>query len=479
MILFKSPKALFAGLLLAIIGAASWAWWRETPAPPRWSDQRPGEGMILALATGNDPTGIETLVAGGYHRSDGSGRDLRIVCFDAAQGKVRWESREDRALPNASKIPALTMDAQGDVLVGWDYWSVGSGRYPVIAKHSGSDGRRIWEWSAVAAGGQSGHLAVPVPDVLGRVWAAGIQQTAGGRYQRFLALLDSRDGAPRWENALNTAQDANDRRATVEPLQGGDAFVVAPPEGGEGNSPWILQRVSGENGRSIWRRDLLRADDRVLPGLHWVIDQGRSQVIVFWGVVRAGKMDARIVTYDLRSGEERWSAPVAIDELLHGMTKAVLTEAGEIVAWSRHVYEVTRYKWWRWRYEEGLWLPEVENTRREQPLRTVFSGRDGSLLRHDLIARADERITAELPHADAKESAAIFLRSMSGKKPLEPWRVGRSAADGTIRPTFVRRPSGLRAALDFPRCAVVTPGGRLAIGNDPAGDQRIWRITVW
>ena len=241
---------LLASIAAAAVIVVGWRWWIEKPAPPRWIDHRGGDGAVLSLATGHNPAGTEVLVAGGYHRSDQSGRDLRIVCFDVADGRVLWEAREDRALPNMSKVPALKLDGDGDVFAGWDYWAVGTGRHVVVTKYSGSDGRKLWEWKASASGQQSGHMAEAFPDAQGRVWVAGIQQITGGAYQRFLALLDSRNGVAHWEIPLNAAKD------------GGDAPIVAAPEGGEGISPWLIRRVSGADGATIWNREVTRHHDR-------------------------------------------------------------------------------------------------------------------------------------------------------------------------------------------------------------------------
>ncbi len=56
--------------------------------------------MLLSLAAGTDSLGNEIVVAGGYFRTDDSGRDLRILCYDSADGGVRWEARENKTLTN-------------------------------------------------------------------------------------------------------------------------------------------------------------------------------------------------------------------------------------------------------------------------------------------------------------------------------------------------------------------------------------------
>jgi outer membrane protein assembly factor BamB len=424
--------------------------------------------------------GTEVIVAGGYHRSDASGHDLRIVCFNAADSTVLWETREDRALPNMSKVPALAMDADGNVLVGWDYWAVGSGNHTVVTKLAGSDGRKLWEWKAQAAGQQSGHLAVPIPDAQGRVWVAGIQQVAGGEYRRFLGLLDTGDGATRWQSSLNSARDANDRRAAVYPLSGGDALVIAPPQGGEGLSPWLIRRISGANGATVWHREFTRDNDRNLPNLSWVIDERRTQFVALVSQV-GSKAQLTRIAYDLLTGAERWqTVDSEAGELQGGITAATLSNNGDIIVWSRNTHEATHRKWWRWHREDGFWFPETTTTQHEQPLRITVSGHNGALLKRDLIARKDERIQAIVIPAAGQNQGAMFLRSMIKKEQFEPWRVVWLTDGGrAITREFVRRPGGPGAKLWFPRLAVVTPSGRIAIAGDPSEEKPGWQITAW
>jgi len=85
------------------------------------------------------------LAAGGYFRADDSGRDLRILCYDAPDGRIRWELREDKAPPNHITIKLIiSIDPAGDVLVGGQTDEARPGVSKTVSKYTGIDGHLLW-----------------------------------------------------------------------------------------------------------------------------------------------------------------------------------------------------------------------------------------------------------------------------------------------------------------------------------------------
>lgn len=171
--------------LLVILTASSWWWWRKNPAQLLWSDVRQGDSALLSLATGRNPAGKETLVAAGYFRTDASGHDLRVLCYDAADGRLRWEARENK----------------------------------VVSKYVGSNGHLLWDWSLESRDTGTSMTAISLPrSGSGALWVSGIRKTAA-EHRRFIAELNPKTGTPLWESDLNTARDGFDRLARIHHLK--------------------------------------------------------------------------------------------------------------------------------------------------------------------------------------------------------------------------------------------------------------------
>lgn len=340
-------------LPLAILTAVGW-WWRGYPARLLWSDIREGDGAVLSLAAGKDAAGNEIVVAGGYFRTDASGRDLRVLCYDAADGRVRWEAREDKALPNMMADPIIAMDPAGDVLVGWETAAARLGANKAVSKYAGADGHLLWDWNLQNADSGTSMTAIPVPNQSGVLWVSGIRKISG-EHRRFVAALNSQTGAPLWEDDLNTARDGVDRPAQIHHLKQGGAMVVIPPRGGEGKFPWIVQHRSAADGGVRWRHEILRDNDRSLQSLEWLVDEAIGQIVISWNSVTAGRMHFDFAALDLTTVAARWHVRdiVPADDFRSGVEAVTSGQNGGIELWGRRVKTIIHTKWWSWRMEHG------------------------------------------------------------------------------------------------------------------------------
>jgi len=468
--------------LVVILLVAAGFWWQRNQALLLWSDIREGDGSVLSLAAGKDSRGNEIVVAGGYFRTDGSGRDLRILCYDAADGRVRWETREDKALPNMMTEPIISIDSAGDVLVGWEIAAARFGANKVVSKYAGIDGHLLWNWSLDNTDSGSSLTAIPLASESGALWVSGIRKISG-EYRRFVAALDMKTGVLLWEDDLNVARDGFDRPAEIQHLKNGGAMVVIPPPCVEGKLPWIIQNRSGVDGGVRWQHEILWDDGRFCR-VEWLMDQANDQMVIAWNSKTSGQEHVHIAALNLTTGAERWHVrDINIGELRY-VESVTLGQDGGIELWGGKMTLIVYTKWWRWRINDGIPSPERLENMTDQPLRVTLSPMDGSIRKSKVFARPEERVKARLGRPGEATEVLILqefcgdLSAMFGEPEVNTWRAK------VITPQFrlvvpIREPEGTMTSLDFPDHAVLTPSGRLVIGGCPAKDQRQWQIRVW
>lgn len=465
-----------------ILLVAAGFWWQRNQTLLLWSDIREGDGSVLSLAAGKDSRGNEIVVAGGYFRTDGSGRDLRILCYDAADGWVRWETREDKALPNMMTEPIISIDSAGDVLVGWESAAARFGANKVVSKYAEIDGHLLWDWSLDNTDSGSSLTAIPVASESGALWVSGIRKISG-EYRRFVAALDTKTGVLLWQDELNAARDGFDRPAEIQHLKDGGVMVVIPPPRVEGKLPWIIQHRSGVDGGIRWQHEILWDDGRSWRGVEWVIDQARGQMVIAWNSSTREQVD--ISALDLTSGAERWHVrSIKTGDLGRYIESVTLGQNGDIELWGSKMLLTVYTKWWRWRINDGIPSPERLENMTDQPQRVTLSPKDGSIRKSKVFARPGERVKARLSRPGESTEVLILqefcgdLSAMFGEPEVNTWRAE------VITPQFrlvvpIRQPEGTMTSSEFPDHVVLTPSGRLVIGGCPAKDQRQWQIRVW
>lgn len=480
------PKKWFFGALLTItilIGIGYW--WRGNPSPLRWSDLREGDGAVLSLAAGLDSIGNEIIVAGGYFRTDDSGRDLRVLCYDASNGRVRWEARENTALPNMMINSIITIDPAGDMIIGWETAAAQVGRNKAISKFAGTDGHLLWGWSLDNTDSGTSITAIPTPSQSDALWVSGIHKISG-EHRRFIAVLDTKTGVQLWMDDLNSARDGFDRPAQIQHLKNGDALVLIPPRGGEGKFPWTIQLRTGKYGTIQWQYEMIRENDRSLQSIEWLADEPNNQVIVSWNSVSGGRMHYDFVALGLATGRENWHVRdiVSTDDFISGVEAVTRGNHSGIELWGRHIEDITHTYWWRWRMEDGIPYPERETEVIEQPLRITLSSSDGSITTRELLAHDRERVIKRLAKPGRTSVEALLLGRFdddkfdkSEKLQMAQWRCAQTHA--SLLGGFHRDPVGKNIGIHFPDHAILTPSGKLVIAGDPAEDKRQWQIKVW
>ncbi len=463
---------------LAILAGAAW-WWRSTPAPPRWADIRKGDGSILSIATGRDPDGNEIIVAGGYCRTDDTGRDLRVVCYDASNGHVRWEVREKQALPNMLIHPIVSIDPSGDVLIGWQFRRAQIGENKAVSKYSGCDGHLLWEWKVENTDEDAYLTATPMPPTTGALWVSAIKGNPVEN-QRFIASLDPNTGTAFWQQDLPTPSYRTDRTATIHPLRDGGAILALPFAINADNFSWRIQHRA-KNGDLEWEHLIVHYQSdpfirNVVEPL--LVEETRTQVVVSW-MSPAGGQEHHYAALDLATGDERWHSLH-----MHSFNVDAFTTGsdGGIELWGLHSKEITRTKWWRWKMDHGVPRPLQKAERVISPLRITLSPSDGSVVKRELLTSGNERVVAQLTDPTTEKIKVVILRPgdsyLADPLPRSPWRAIKIDSNSPFD-FFSRQPGGKVACRAFPEHAALTPSGHLVIAGDPAEEKREWQIRVW
>ncbi len=484
-------------LVVVILLAAGVFWWLRSPAPLLWSDIREGDGTLLSLVAGKDALGNEIVVAGGYIRTDDTGRDLRILCYDATDGHVRWEVREDQELPKYIETkPILTMDAAGDVLVGWEMVFARQGTNKAVSKYAGVDGRLLWSWNMEDAMDGSFLMAIPVAAESGALWVSGFRDISGA-CRRFVAALDPNSGRLLWQHDLNECPGGIEGPVQIHHLKDGGAILLVHPQDDGGVHPWLIQHRSGADGELRWQQEIRRDDERFHRDLCGLVDEVSGQLLISMDTSSLGHRHLEVMAFDLTSGVERWHhtdiiahmslgqyGPSQAHRSCYGYAAGSLTHGrdGGIELWGTIGQKTLRTKWWRWRMDGWVPRPELDNRYRTQEIRVTLSPSDGSYRDSELLAAPMENALASLarPGGDPER---LILREAPDRKLSDPsdpvtWRAdGIADSSRGILPS--RKPAGIVTSGDFPEHAALTPSGRLVIGGDPAHDKRQWQIRVW
>lgn len=459
---------------MAILLGGAW-WWRSTPAPPCWMDIRKGEGSILSLATGRDPDGNEIVVAAGYCRTDNTGRDLRVVCYDAANGHVRWEVREDQALPEMMIHPTLAIDPAGDVFAGCGIAAARVAKNKAISKYSGQDGRLLWVWKLESYGEEAFIKAIPLPNQKGGVWISGIHEGPEG-YRRFIAVLNPKTGDLVWLKDLNPATDGFDDPVRIHTLRDGSAILMFPHADGEETSTGLIQCRS-HDGEIKWQYQPPEGSGLFGADLPMLVDEPMGQTVLSL-MSPIGVPEHHFVALDLATGNERWHVRTPLVCRVSDLTPR---RDGDMELWSTDQIKISHTEWWHWKMDHGIPSPIRKARWIEQPLLTTLSSGDGSIMKKESFGHRTELVLARLTKPGTAVVNMVILSPFenNGSKPSRgPWRAAKIDSKSRVG-FFARQPGGNETCDSFPEHATLTPSGQLAIAGDPTEHKLQWQIRVW
>jgi fibronectin-binding autotransporter adhesin len=166
---------------------------------------------------------LGNVVATGTARS--ANYDLYTVKLDTGGGLL-WQKQWNSTFDSSDTGYDLTVDGNGDVIVGGTSYRSAGAQDGYVAKYSSADGALVWErrFNGVALG-QDLITALGI-DAMNNVVATGYTQNAAGNYDVLTAKMFANDGGLIWERQFNGAADKNDSAGAVALSPDGNVFVA-------------------------------------------------------------------------------------------------------------------------------------------------------------------------------------------------------------------------------------------------------------
>ena len=229
---------------------------------------RPAHAWVTVAEPGADLRALATDVRGcvtvAGQLTDRSGGNSLYVARYSASGKLLWRAAEaGGTFDQPAQGAAVATDAKGDVYVAGALPLSGTVSLPVVAKYSGTSGKRLWLTAADPRSGLSESLAL---DSMGRVTVSGYVIDADGPHGWVARLSGS--GAllwgwsPSYGEIRDVAVDAN-----------GDVY---------GTGRLLAVKLSGPTGAELWRMENSGTQNAALgfPLMRSITVDGTGRVVV-------------------------------------------------------------------------------------------------------------------------------------------------------------------------------------------------------
>ena len=210
---------------------------RDTNLPDRWSPAEPGKNnLVWKQKYGGRSTPL--VVNGRVYLIDdageGSNEQERVVCFDAATGKVLWEYRFNVFFTDIVSARVGWASLAGDPETGNVYAHGVQGLFFCFDK----DGKVLWSHSLTEEygriSGYGGRVNSPILDgdlvIMGMINASWGDQARGGN--RFVAF-DKRTGIPVWWSQPSEKLRGTYSSIPVVKVINGQRLLITGTSGGE------------------------------------------------------------------------------------------------------------------------------------------------------------------------------------------------------------------------------------------------------
>jgi outer membrane protein assembly factor BamB len=223
---------------------------RDTNLPAKWSPAKPGENnLIWSQPYGGRSTPL--VMNGRVYLINDAGEGLneqeRVMCFDAATGKVLWQHRFNVFFTDVVSARVGWACLAGDRETGNVYAHGVQGLFFCFDK----DGKVLWQHSLTEEygriSGYGGRVNSPIVDgdlvIMGMVNASWGDQTRGGN--RFLAM-DKRTGTPVWwSQPTEGVRGTYSSIPVVEVINGQRQLIT-------GTSDGYLAGLQIQTGKPLW-----------------------------------------------------------------------------------------------------------------------------------------------------------------------------------------------------------------------------------
>ena len=322
---------------------------------------------------------------------------------------------------------------------------------------------------------------------------AGVQQNNYGSrdYDNYIVCFDLRTGDELWRRHETKAGNlrGGKRPTSIEfdpmgdMIVGWDYFAV-----GEGDFE-VVSKLSAKDGALMWNWAAVSEGTRPSGNGYshsaWVLSSG-SDILVktarsvgtvggssdmqeIYSVIDSstGKAVASSAS-SVSPAEARWRSNVN--------SLAYIAADGREVTWGRHEYEHTERNWFRWRKEEGIWMPEYHWERREriQVTRTLPHKSDSP--EQLFVGAEQERVLLLLCEDGARIPSAALLVNMSEEAESRSWRVVSFVDDHKLGRTLAK---GVGISHNYGGPMRLTKAGSVVISGSLLQDQSPQKITAW
>ncbi len=236
-----------------------------------------------------------------------------------------------------------------------------------------------------------------------------------------------------------------------------------------------------ETGDELWRHHESEAGNLRGGKLPTSIEFDPSgNLIVGWDYIGT-KEDEFYSVIDLGTGKPGSasvvSASVTEMESRSRATSLVFVAAdGSEVTWGRHEYEHTETNWFKWRKEDGIWMPESHWERRERVQVTRTPRHKSGSAEQFFVGAEQERVLLLLYRDGALIPSAAILVDMSEEAKSRSWRVVSLEDDHKLGRTLAQ---GVGMSHNYSGPVRLSKAGSVIVGGNLLQDQSPQKITVW
>lgn len=441
-----------------------------------WSDERPVEGAIYAVATGRRSDGCEIVVAAGFIRPQPGPYQLVLCCYDAKTGRRLWEQDEPGYGDLLGLQIHLAMDSAGDLFLTSHHLRNPSSPGAKIQKLSGVSGKPIWTRDIKAGlardyGGTKipGYLDPPQVDAQGHVWLIDTKysQSAASKIHR-LVKLDGHNGKPIFETDIDGIPCRGAARMhmingsiSIHCTSEGTATVFASDFSGY----LYFLHYSG-NGKVI-RKINCRMPDKISDARQFVDEE--HERVTFSGecwrgfCTANGSEHVHMASFSMATGTKLWDEVYEVSRYnyvrpsghLHEL--AALRSDGDIELRDATKIEQRRILWTRWPSASGIPVPLVIRDQKAVSAIQLVSGLDGSTKKVKAKPNVGNWFQVQCEEAGRSTLDSFTVRDAEG------FQSGGRMRCADARQWLPNHSGG--RALSFR--SVRTPSGRTILSRDP------------
>ena len=280
------------------------------------------QGGLAAVARGNG-----SIVMVGTSRTGDFYDDAYTVKYDVADGTLVWERRYNTPANSVDRAAAVTIDAEGNVVVtGESVGSEGNPDYYTI-KYVGATGTRLWEKRYNGPGNGTDRPHAVAVDQSGNVIVTGYSWNAVTNADYYTAKYAATDGALLWDTRYDGPGTSHDVAYAVAVDGSGNVVVTGYSSGTVDGGVYYTAKYAAADGALLWERRYDAFTDAYYSGGAVAIDRDGNVVVTgFSGFTSTGEhTDSYTAKYAAADGALLWEKRSGPDS--YGVMLAVVVDA--------------------------------------------------------------------------------------------------------------------------------------------------------